>query len=276
MEKNMRIAILSDVHGNLEALLKVLKIVSKNKVDKIIYLGDVVGYGIDSKQCYEILKSKNCDLIMGNHEAMYFNLVDSSSCSGNGKASVIWQKNNVTIDQKDVAKFKNHIRVGECVFTHSCFGEYGYLKYLNKLEDILKEYENEKIVFYGHTHRPRITLLRSGEIQDTFIKKTTLFSIEKDDKVFVNVGSVGQQRDNQTDSSFVILDINENNIEFKLYRVKYNSLKTYLKINQYPELKSIATYLIRENLRRKVYEFINYWWNGLYRKKTGSTAGKKV
>ena len=263
----MRIAVLSDVHGNLEGLKKVLKIVSKKKVDKIIYLGDIVGYGVDSEQCYELLKRKNCDFIMGNHDAMYCDIIDSTSCSNDGKISTIWQKENIKIDINDVKKFKNYIRINNFLFIHSCFGEYGYLKYLNKLEDVLDEYKNEKIVFYGHTHRPRITVLKNRDIRDKFIKKTTTFSIDKDEKVFVNVGSVGQQRDNKTDASFVILNINkEENIKIKLYRVKYNSLKTYLKINQYPELKSIATYLIRENLRRKIYEFINYWWNRVYRK----------
>ena len=71
----MRIAVLSDIHGNLEALTKALKIISKQKVDKIICLGDIVGYGVDSKECYEILKNKNCDFIIGNHEAMYFDMV---------------------------------------------------------------------------------------------------------------------------------------------------------------------------------------------------------
>lgn len=272
----MRIAVLSDIHGNLEALTRALKIISKQKVDKIICLGDIVGYGIDSKECYEILKSRNCDFIIGNHEAMHFDMVSSDSCSDKGKISVQWQKNNVIIN-KEEAEFKDSIQIGKCIFTHSCLGKDGYMKYLNKLEDILEAYKNEKIVFYGHTHRPRITLLRNGEVQDTFIKKTTVFSIEKDDKVFVNVGSIGQQRDDQTDSSFVILDMNdEQKIQLKLYRVRYNSLKTYLKLNQYPELSSIATYLIRENFRRKIYEFINYWWNRIYRKKTNSKVNEKI
>lgn len=262
----MKVAILSDIHGNLEGLRKVLKIISRNKVDKIICLGDVVGYGTDSKQCYEILKNKNCDFIMGNHDAMYCNIINSDSCSSNGKISTMWQKKYIKIDLNDIKKFKKYIRIDNLLFVHSCLGEYGYLKYLNKLEDILNEYKNEKIVFYGHTHRPRITVLKNGNVQDYFVKKTTIFSVGENEKIFVNVGSVGQQRDTKTDASFVILDIENKNIKLKLYRVKYNSLKTYLKINQYPELKSIATYLIRENLRRKIYEFTNYWWNRIHRK----------
>ena len=142
----MRIAVLSDIHGNLEALTKALKIISKQKVDKIICLGDIVGYGVDSKECYEILKNKNCDFIIGNHEAMYFDMVSSDSCSDKGKISVQWQKNNVIIN-KDETEFKEYIRIDKCVFSHSCLGKDGYLKYLNKLEDILEAYKNEKIVF---------------------------------------------------------------------------------------------------------------------------------
>jgi len=68
----------------------------------------------------------------------------------------------------------------------------------------------------------------------------------------------------------------EQKIQLKLYRVRYNSLKTYLKLNKYPELSSIATYLIREKFRRKIYEFINHWWNRIYRKKTDSKVNGKI
>ena len=272
----MKIAVLSDVHGNLEALTKALKIISKQKVDKIICLGDIVVYGVDSKECYEILKSKNCDFIIGNHEAMHFDIVSSDSCSDKGKISVQWQKNNVIIDKKE-SEFKDYIQIGKCIFTHSCLGKDGYMKYLNKLEDILEAYKNERIVFYGHTHRPRVTLVKKEGVQDTFIKKTTTVSLEQDDIAYINVGSIGQQRDDQTDSSFVILDMDDDQkIQLKLYRVRYNSLKTYLKLNQYPELSSIATYLIREKFRRKIYEFINHWWNRIYRKKINSKVDEKV
>ena len=272
----MRIAVISDIHGNLEALKKALKIISKQKVEKIICLGDIVGYGVDSKECYEILKSKNCDFIIGNHEAMHFDMVSSDSCSDKGKISVQWQKNNVIIN-KEQTEFKEYIRIDKCVFAHSCLGKDGYMKYLNKLEDILEAYKNEKIVFYGHTHRPRITLVKEDGVQDTFIKKTTTISLEQDDIAYINIGSIGQQRDDRTDSYFVILDMNdEQKIQLKLYRVRYNSLKTYLKLNKYPELSSIATYLIREKFRRKIYEFINHWWNRIYRKKTDSKVNGKI
>ena len=251
----MRIAVISDIHGNLEALKKALKIISKKKVEKIICLGDIVGYGVDSKECYEILKSKNCDFIIGNHEAMHFDMVSSDSCSDKGKISVQWQKNNVIIN-KEETEFKEYIRIDKCVFAHSCLGKDGYMKYLNKLEDILEAYKNEKIVFYGHTHRPRITLVKKDNIQDTFIKKTTTILLEQDD---------------------IALDMSdEQKIQIKLYRVRYNSLKTYLKLNQYSELSSIATYLIREKFRRKIYEFINHWWNRVYRKKANSKINGEI
>ena len=125
----MKVAILSDIHGNLEGLRKVLKIISRNKVDKIICLGDVVGYGTDSKQCYEILKNKNCDFMMGNHDAMYCNIINSDSCSSNGKISTMWQKKYIKIDLNDIKKFKKYIRIDNLLFVHSCLGEYGYLKY---------------------------------------------------------------------------------------------------------------------------------------------------
>ena len=64
----MRIAILSDIHANLEALESALNYVSENAIDKIYCLGDIVGYGPNPNECVELIANKCDQVIMGNHD----------------------------------------------------------------------------------------------------------------------------------------------------------------------------------------------------------------
>lgn len=67
----MRIAIISDIHGNLEALEKTLKDIRKRNVDKIICLGDIIAKGVHSKECIRLVK-ENCDIVLQGNCDKYF------------------------------------------------------------------------------------------------------------------------------------------------------------------------------------------------------------
>ncbi len=67
----MRIAVFSDIHGNLEALKEILKDIAKENIDEIICLGDVIGLGPESKECLDLIINNNIKLILGNHELCY-------------------------------------------------------------------------------------------------------------------------------------------------------------------------------------------------------------
>ncbi len=67
----MRIAIFSDIHGNLEALKEILRDIEKENIDEIICLGDVIGLGPESKECLDLIINNNIKLILGNHELCY-------------------------------------------------------------------------------------------------------------------------------------------------------------------------------------------------------------
>ena len=74
----MRIAVFSDIHGNLEALKEILKDIEKENIDDIICLGDVIGLGPNSSECLDLIIKNNIKLVLGNHELYYLlkNLFD--------------------------------------------------------------------------------------------------------------------------------------------------------------------------------------------------------
>ena len=92
----MKYALISDVHGNLEALTVVLKKIEQLKVDKIICLGDVIGYGAEPEKCAKIIQ-ENCDAcIMGNHEAAVIGDLDISYFTPYAKEAALWTRANVS------------------------------------------------------------------------------------------------------------------------------------------------------------------------------------
>ncbi|MBF0399067.1 MAG: metallophosphoesterase, partial [Desulfobacterales bacterium] len=64
----MKLAFISDIHGNQDALKSVLEHISANNVDKVVCLGDVVGYGPEAKECIDLLIENGITSVIGNHE----------------------------------------------------------------------------------------------------------------------------------------------------------------------------------------------------------------
>ena len=280
-----RYLIFSDVHGNYDALKNVLRKMDDGKYDHIICLGDVVGYGAEPVRCFEALRDRctgsdtssheavqhrRIELIIGNHEAMLFGEESADGCSELGRISVAW-----TAEQcrkrilRDV--FSDSIRYRDMFFCHT--GEMpdkGRWAYLNDREDIVRAFgdRREKFVFYGHTHRMRLTVLdQSGTIrEDRQIMRSEDIVIPKEsqDRYLINTGSVGQARDTITDCGYVEFEENDEQYILHFIREKYQTFRAYRKIVKYGCGERTAQYMIREYSKKKWYRFwgcLLHWWN---------------
>lgn len=248
--------IISDIHGNLEALNAVFEDIKNINVDRIICLGDIIGYGPNPNECLEIIKKSNCIPIVGNHEDIYLGNIGNKECSHIGIISSKWTKNEVNADYIPYIKsFKRFFSDKDCMYTHTGFLDNNY-PYLNKDIDIVQSFDSEKynIVFYGHTHRPKITSLENGEVTSINILENTSINIKDGIKYFINVGSVGQQRDSITNASYAILQEDNYIRKVSIRRIPYDSYTTYVKIRNNIKSIEISNYLIREKERRDDYE----------------------
>lgn len=254
----MKIVIISDIHGNLEALNKVFEDIEGIKPDIIVCLGDIIGYGPNPNECLDILlKKENIVFLKGNHEDIWIDKIDLNNCSDLGKASAIYTKTIVDKKyEKSIKLFMDEFKIENYGFYHTPPNKFLKYPYLNKIEDILDafEYVKTNVNFYGHTHRPRITEVVGKKITDFMVDENICIKLQKNKKYYINVGSVGQQRDRKTDASYAILEILENEILLKLNRIEYDSYSTYCKIKEIMKDDNIANYLIRETERRLVYE----------------------
>ncbi len=234
-----RTAVISDIHGNIEALDKVLEDISQQGITSIICLGDVIGYGPNPRECID--KSRHFDVcLLGNHDNGA--LFDPDGFSRGAEQAIFWtrqQLENSTIEGCEdrwnfLARLPRTHRSGDFMFVHgsarSPLDEYVFP------EDVYNQRKIERIFgfiqkycFQGHTHVPGVFTenCRFYNPQDISFNYTL-----SDEKVMVNVGSVGQPRDNDPRSCYVIVDGQD--IEFR--RIEYPIDTTRQKILDIAEL----------------------------------------
>ncbi|SDA79121.1 Predicted phosphodiesterase [Butyrivibrio sp. INlla18] len=263
-----RFAVISDVHGNYQALRKALKIIRREKIDQIVFLGDAIGYGADPERCFNLLK-KRCSLfLMGNHEAMI--IAPEQRKSRLCEESFSWTRNSISGDMiSQIALLPMKHTENGMGFYHACpQADLQSWKYLNDPKDVTDAFDGyENICFYGHTHRPRVMIISDdGSVEDHIVKHTSEYVIDTEkERVFVNPGSIGQQRDDITDMSFAICQYDGRKLQLRIERHKYNSLRAYLRIRFIGCGRENAKYLIREKWRKRIYEGIGNRLEWLYR-----------
>ncbi|MEM9411971.1 MAG: metallophosphoesterase family protein [Planctomycetota bacterium] len=232
-------AIISDIHGNLEALTTVLDDIESQGVEQIYCLGDIIGYGPNPRECIDRCKSFELCLL-GNHDNGA--LFDPEGFSRGAEQAIFWTR-RVLEDTSEplcqdrwnfLARLPRTRRIGDFMFVHgsarSPLDEYVFP------EDIYNQRKIDRIFgfiqkycFQGHTHVPGVFT----ENCRFYSPSDVSFEYELGDpKVMINVGSVGQPRDNDPRSSYVIVD--GRNVQFR--RVEYRFDETRQKILSIAEL----------------------------------------
>lgn len=229
----MKYAIFSDIHSNLEAYQASLKVMSEEKVDRYICLGDIVGYGANPKECISItrdlIENKGCICVAGNHDAAAAEMTSISSFHTFARHAIIWTRKNIDQSENDFLSTLSLLKAEvDSVFVHASLDRPDEWQYVYTLDDAYMNFEllREKLCFIGHSHVP--VVFRSGIHFDYFISPS--IKIEADFRYIVNVGSIGQPRDRDPRSCFVIYDTEKGTLQYK--RVQYDIAKAQAKIVQ--------------------------------------------
>lgn len=201
----MRLAVLSDVHGNYGALQAVLHDVANLKIDKFYFLGDYVGYYYDADLIIDKIIETNSVAIKGNHDQNFLDLfyhkrdLKSLKKYGNSYEITLRKFNDKHIDF--LLSLKNQVEYKlngiSALFCHeSQFAKDGYL-YYNSSDELFELHNSQQYnyIFLGHSHY-------------SFIKQLEHSTI-------VNVGSVGQNRSRGGVASYAIIDYLTNKVELK-------------------------------------------------------------
>jgi predicted phosphodiesterase len=219
----MKIAIISDIHGNHSALQTALDYIFSHAYDRIICLGDVVGYGPQPGKCVELVRQHADFCIRGNHDAAVFD--DDLLYYFNQLAyqSIVWTRKQLSPEQQTFLRQLPYTKsVNNLFFTHSSPNEPEEWTYLFTSAEAMAAMTafDERICFVGHTHVPKIF---TSDRQELYSDKKS-FNLSEG-KYIVNVGSIGQPRDGDPRLCFVEFDTET--FLLKYVRLKYPIKVTY-------------------------------------------------
>jgi len=226
----MRVAIISDIHSNLEALTEVLRVAEQHKVDRVVSLGDIVGYGASPNPCCDLVRSVAEVTLLGNHDAAVAGRMDYSFYYDAARHALDWSARVLTEENLDwLRSLPYTYRIGEVGFCHGSPVEpkaYEYIFALEQARELIPFVGNlAEVTFIGHSHLCKAFAIGSGEVNDVVAQK---FGIRRGYRYIISVGSVGQPRDYDNRACFVICDTTARTVEY--LRVEYDIEKSAQKI----------------------------------------------
>jgi diadenosine tetraphosphatase ApaH/serine/threonine PP2A family protein phosphatase len=218
----MRIAVISDVHSNIEALTQVLRVADAQRVDRMVCLGDVVGYGASVNECCELVRTHCEATLLGNHDAAVAGRMDYSFYYDAARHALDWSAS--VISEENLAWLKSlpfTYAIGDVGFCHGSPVDpraYEYIFALEQARELMPHVEHlPELTFIGHSHLCKAFALGEGEVNDVVAQK---FGVRAGHRYIVSVGSVGQPRDYDNRACFVVCDTSARTVEY--HRVEYD------------------------------------------------------
>ena len=232
----MTTALISDIHGNLEALDAVLAEIKTRRPRRVLCLGDVVGYGASPNECLAKVRER-CELVLlGNHDAAASGGPEAARFNIYARVAAEWTAKTLTRENREyLQRLPLTSSEGSSFLVHAspaCPRDWEYL--LDRFDaEPQFHYFTEPICFIGHTHQPAVYMADPAGTKSLPLSNVTL---EPDRRYIINVGSVGQPRDHDPRACFVVYHEAAGEVEF--VRVPYDIEGAQAKIRaaQLPEV----------------------------------------
>ena len=226
--------IFSDLHSNLEALERFIQIRETIPHDRVVCLGDTVGYNADPNECVDWVR-QNADIVLaGNHDYGAVGKTDVSYFNSYALEACLWTRKELTESNSEylsglpIKKEQDGI-----LWVHSSPFEPEEWHYVvNKYdgEENFPHFETP-MCFLGHSHKPMILEQEpGGKVEAVYggAVEHWEYSLKSDCRYIINVGSLGQPRDGFPSPGFVVYDADQSSLEFR--RFDYNIERTQEKI----------------------------------------------
>ena len=218
----MRYGIISDLHGNIEALEATLKSLESENIDKYVCLGDVVGYGANPEECVNRVRGLTEVSILGNHDAAVSDRMDYSYYYDAARQALDWCKGKVSPETIGWLKERPYRhRENGIDFCHGspiCPEEFEYIFTREKAKELIPHWDElEPVTFIGHSHLTRSFAISKDEAYNV---RGPEFTLRPEYKYIITAGSVGQPRDYDPRSCCGVFDT-ETRL-FKYVRSEYD------------------------------------------------------
>ena len=222
----MRIGILGDIHGNMEALTAVVRSMRADGVDHWVQVGDIVGYGPEPSECIDLVRDLGCTVCVGNHDAAVLGTLDTDYFNNYAKLAIDWTKERVRSQDLDYLKsLPLLVKRKEYTVVHGTLNEpeqFGYVISPVEAKESLRLQETF-MGFVGHSHVPAIYIERQGmnphELEVHYHSAVEI-DVKSCSKVLMNVGSVGQPRDEDPRAAYAVYDTETHRASIR--RIEYD------------------------------------------------------
>ena len=244
------LAVISDIHGNMPALRATLDDIDARGIERILCLGDVLGYGPQPRECMDLVMQRAEIMLMGNHD--YAVLFEPNKFNIGAEAACYWTRQQLE-DEPDLAlrgrrwDFLGQVPVrhvldngdlglGETVFVHASprrpVNEYVFPDDIfnnpNKIAGCFDRFGH--LCFVGHTHVPGVFLETPDFYSPDEIEN--IYEVDPKHKALINIGSIGQPRDRDPRASYVVIEPGC----VRFVRVEYDTQKVAEMVYAIPEL----------------------------------------
>jgi diadenosine tetraphosphatase ApaH/serine/threonine PP2A family protein phosphatase len=216
-----RIAVISDVHSNLQALTAVFERIDALAVDGLYCLGDIVGYGARPVECLDLVRGRVTGAVQGNHDALIADPSLRLDFNVYSLAAVTHNRALLSADRLAwLDSLPTRLRINaRTQFVHGAPGDRDrYLVFLDDLQEAaaaLSEDDGPGVCFFGHTHHQ---VLFDGQI--LVRPQPGEVRVDPERRVLINPGSVGQPRDGDPRAAFAVWDCSGDRVTY--HRVDYD------------------------------------------------------
>lgn len=219
----MKYGVLGDIHSNVSALRAVLERFRAHRVDRVLSVGDVVGYGGAPSECIEILREVGARVVKGNHDAACVHEMDLAYFNTYARAAVVWTRTQLSHEDSTwLARLPLALDLEDCSLAHGTYHRPERFDYVQGESDADASLDRlpTPVCFVGHSHVP-IALVR---LEDDPLRTARAEGAEIDlsdvRRALINVGSVGQPRDDDPRAAYAIFDSEEQRVVIE--RVRYD------------------------------------------------------
>lgn len=219
----MRIAVIADIHSNLEALQAVIGRIHALNVDETVCLGDIVGYNANPNECVDILRKDKILSVLGNHDACASGLEEPHRFNELARRAAFWTRAHLTEENRAFL-----MDLPRETSRHGCFLFHGSIndtnRYILSRHDARDNFQSLaglpgglKLGLFGHTHVSTAFIDHSGALSEEL---SLDLSLSPGKRYLINPGSVGQPRDRDPRASFLVYDLDDRTV--RSFRVEYD------------------------------------------------------
>lgn len=244
----MRLALITDVHGNREGFSAVLDDLALRKIDRIVLLGDLVGYGPDPEWCVDMaarLVAEGALAVKGNHDHAI--AAPSENMNALARVALDWTRPRLNDAARAfLAQLPMSVELADAAFVHASLHEPERWDYITNERRAVSSFRktSARLIACGHTHIPLLTSLDTrGAVHAHAVTTGAPLPLLRSRRWLAVVGSSGQPRDGNPRAAYAIYD--QNTLEFEFRRVPYDVGTTMAKMRDLGLPEPLAVRLMK-------------------------------